>query len=301
MVKAGMTETIRRVTDMSPPATSETATEPAAVDFDALVQGTRKAPRPSQRSSGEVLKVLLGISIGLTVIVLLVIGAEFWLRYWIGGQVRHVVAEPLVVPEDSVSVELGPDLAVVQYLNRDFRTVTANVAGVSLGEAKGSALVTIQDLPTDLTLSVRSYSVAITLPSDQLAALASQSTGMTPTSLTTTTGGVQIQTNLDLGLVGSYDSAVVLRPTVGPGSIAFDPTQVTINGSTIDVEQVRDTPIIGEFLAPLLAAKEVCIGDDLASQLQLSGAATSDAGLVITERADEIVLDDTLATRGVCS
>ncbi len=268
--------------------------------IDDIIRPPSARPRIERPSAGGPIRIILWVLVPLVVIVLAVMGAELWARATVGGEIRDALAGGFSVEPEAVSVDLGGDLAIVQFLNGWYPRVTANVHGVDLGGAVGDASVVLTGVPVDRSLPIEGAEATVTVPAGSLGDLISDVTGLTPDRVTIGDGLVNIDTTLDLGIVGKFPVAVALQPSAGPASVTLAPVTLEINGVTVQAADIRALPILGEFIAPSIQSREHCVADRLSSQLQVGRFVGVDGAVALDLHGAAVVVDDTFSRPGLC-
>jgi len=272
--------------------------------FDDLIAPTparsRPSPRKGEGGAGRAIRIVLAVLIPLVIVVAAIAGGEIWARAAVGGEIRAALADGFHVEPDAVNVDLGGDLALIQLVNQSFAKVTADVRGADLGDASGDVHVTITGLPLDRSLPVGALGATVTIPQDSIAALVTDTTSLVPESVTIAPGVVTVAATLDLGIVGQFPVSVDLSPSAGPGSISLAPVALEINGTSVPAADIRSLPILGEFIAPMIASREYCIADRIPQGLTVDRLEATDGALVVDLSGTGVVVDETLGRAGVC-
>ncbi len=242
--------------------------------IDDIIRPPSARPRIERPSAGGPIRIILWVLVPLVVIVLAVMGAELWARATVGGEIRDALAGGFSVEPEAVSVDLGG--------------------------AVGDASVVLTGVPVDRSLPIEGAEATVTVPAGSLGDLISDVTGLTPDRVTIGDGLVNIDTTLDLGIVGKFPVAVALQPSAGPASVTLAPVTLEINGVTVQAADIRALPILGEFIAPSIQSREHCVADRLSSQLQVGRFVGVDGAVALDLHGAAVVVDDTFSRPGLC-
>ena len=244
-------------------------------------------PKKKRRWVGPV--IVLVVLIGLVVAAFFV--AEKLARDAAGGVIARPIQNALS-STSKVHVDLGPGLFLVQAASGSLDNVTISTDGLPVGEGTASLVLDTRGLPLDTGGTVDAVHATLSLD-----ATAMQS--VVPAGSTVTFSGSQFVVTAQADL-GGVPAPVVLTvtPTAAEGVVSLEVTGVTVNGTEVAVEDVRNGAY-GPAAAALVAPAPLCVSPYLPAALTLSGAKVVGQSLVLEFDGSAVKLGS-LSTKGTC-
>ncbi len=244
-------------------------------------------PKKKRRWVGPV--VVLAVLIGLVVAAFFV--AEKLARDAAGGVIARPVANALG-STSPVDVDLGPGLFLLQAVGGSLDQVTISTDGLPVGEGSAGLELIAEGLPLDMGGTADSVTATLTLD-----AIALQSVVPAGSTVSFTDGAFVVASQADLGGTPTPIELTVV-PTAADGVIALETTAVAVNGSPVDLEDVRNGSY-GPTAAALIAPAPLCVNSYLPAALLLSSAAVKGDSLVLGFSGTAVKLSG-LSTKGTC-
>lgn len=233
--------------------------------------------------------IVLSVLIGLVVAAFFV--AEKLARDAAGGVISQPIRNALGT-SGPVDVDLGSGLFLLQAAGGSLDEVTITTGGLPVGEGSADLLLVAQGLPLDTAGTADSITASLTLD-----ATAMQSVVAEGSTVTFVPGAFVVESTADFGGVPT-PVALTVVPSAAEGVIALEVTAVAVNGSPVDLEDVRNGSY-GPTGAALLTPAPLCVNAYLPAALVLSSAAVKGDSLVLGFAGANVKIN-ALSTKGVC-
>ncbi len=237
----------------------------------------------------------VGPVIVLVVLIALVVAAFFVTEKLARDAAGGVISKPIrsaLGSTSPVSVDLGPGLFLLQAASGSLDRVTVSTSGLPVGEGSGDLELVAQGLPLDTAGTADSITATVTLDATAL-----QSVVPAGGTVSFSDGSFIVATQADFGGVPTPVELTVV-PTAADGVIALETTAVAVNGSPVDLEDVRNGSY-GPTGAALVAPAPLCVSTYLPAALTLSSARVEGDSLVLGFAGTAVKLS-ALSTKGEC-
>ena len=244
-------------------------------------------PKKKRRWVGPV--VVLAVLIGLVVAAFFV--AEKLARDAAGGVIAPQVRNALG-STSKVDVDLGPGLFLLQAAGGSLDRVTISTEGLPVGEGSGDLELIARGLPLDIAGTADAIDATLTLDASAL-----QSVVPAGSTVSFVDGAFVVATQADFGGVPTPVELTVV-PTAAEGVIALETTAVAVNGSPVNLEDVRNGSY-GPTGAALVAPAPLCVNTYLPAALALTSTEVAGDSLVLHFTGSAVKLN-ALSTKGTC-
>ncbi|MCU1544370.1 MAG: hypothetical protein JWM50_2235 [Microbacteriaceae bacterium] len=212
-----------------------------------------------------------------------------------GDVVRTGVTTALKLPEgQEVDVDLGGGLLVFQAITGSIDDVRVSIPDVAFGEAVGTLVLRVSDVPLDPRKAVGTLDADMRLDGPNMLLLSGYLSAAPLTSVTLADSAMTIGADL-----AGVPTTLVLTPSVTDlGQVVFTPGAATAGGAPASVEELVAGPL-GPVAAPLLTSQPLCVAQFLPDALTVSQARVDGPDFVVTATGTDVTLS-ALATKGNC-
>lgn len=187
----------------------------------------------------------------------------------------------------------------IQLLDGRIDSVDVSDPGLTLGPLTGDAVIHAEGVPLDPNAPTRTLRISFAIDQQHLDALATafgqgyvDSVALQQPDVVTSGRISAFGTSFRLG--------ITLRPGASEGRLAFTPTGLVVNGQTITLDQLRQSPLLAGVASELSRQQTVCISDHLPKAVTITSVDVRGGELVATATADGVVLSQ-LGIKGTCS
>jgi len=229
-------------------------------------------PAPARPRRRTALWVVLG-ALG---VLLVVAGVLVWL--WVSGRA------PVPGLDDAVRAEA---------VSRVQQEVAAR-----LGIEPEDVLVDLGEAPILPQLERRvidEASMTISVPAERAVPLIAAAAGLDPATLALGEGTVRLQTELD-AVITKIVLGIGFAPSIEAGELRLTPEEFVLGGNPISLDALRDVPVVGEWVAPLLEPRAFCIASSIPAALELAAVEVTPARLELRVEGHDIPLDEAAIT-----
>ena len=208
--------------------------------------------------------------------------------------VRSGVTNALELPEGTeVDVDLGGGVLIFQAVTGSIDEVVVRVPNVTLAEAAGTLVLTLNGVALDPNRAVENVAAAIELDAANTGLLGARLSQAPFTSLVLADQLITIGADL-----GGNAVTASLTPAVAEGVVSFAPAGLTVGGVPATVEEVLAGPL-APAAGPLLTSQPFCVADYLPQSLDVSSAAVVGDRFVLTATGTGVRLSS-LGANGAC-
>jgi hypothetical protein len=239
---------------------------------------------------------------GVVLVVLLVAGyvvAENVARDYARTMIHDELASALALDADHpMDIDLGGGSFVLQAATGSIDAVEIGIDDVPLGDIEGSLELSATGIPLDQSRPLEALTARARIDPQNVQKLRSYLSGIDLESITLGDGTIDVATTLDAGFFSVPVSAGII-PAVVDGELEFSAGSITINGSEIALDDLRDGPL-GSIAGELLPTQSFCVAQYLPASLVLTGVDVNAERLELAITGDGVVLG-ALDTPGTCA
>lgn len=233
------------------------------------------APKPPRR------RWVLWLVLGLIALALVVAAIFVWM--WASGRA------PVPVLDDAARAEATQRVQqeVANRLGIEPSDVT-----VDLGEAP--------ILPQLERRLIDEATIVVRLPADRAVPLIADSIGLDRNSLALGDGTLRLQLEID-AVITKLSLGIGFAVSAADGDLLFAPAEFVLAGNPIPLQDLLKTPVIGDWVAPLVEQRTFCVANLLPASLELADVQVTPKQLELTVTGEDIPLDEAaLSTTGTC-
>jgi len=256
------------------------------------------APRKKRRRG------IVALVVVVVVLVLLVVAffiADAYAKKYAEGYVKERIIEVLKLdPATPITVDLGTGSILLQAVGGAIHNVDVTVKKVDFGALSGSATITATEVPLDGAKPLKTLDIQLTIPQDNVRALASSLSGSQLKQIDVGNGVIRIGTEFTV-IFFTVPVSVDLVPSAKDGGISFDPKTVKVGDQEISVADLRANPEFSALAGDLLKSQTVCVASYLPTALKIDDVHVSHSDLVVGIKGDGVALGGSdLSTLGTC-
>ncbi|WP_341952379.1 DUF2993 domain-containing protein [Salinibacterium sp. TMP30] len=216
--------------------------------------------------------------------------------------VRDEIATSLGVDSaDGVAVDLGSGSLVLQALTGGIDVVTVDLDRVEVNGLEASAHVVATEVPLLASVPLKTFSMEVSIPSDEINKLAGTLSGLELDSIELKDSAIRVSTIFQLLFI-RIPVALDLLPVAAGDSVAFEPQSVVLGDQKISVADLRNNALVSGLAGDLLNSQKFCVASSMPAALTIDSVAVEGSDLVIELSADDIALGgDQWQQYGECS
>jgi hypothetical protein len=245
----------------------------------------------------------IGPVIGLLIFFGLIAGAgilaDSQLRTFATGAVTAPLAGALGVDQSAVSVDFGPGLLITQLPSGKLETVTVDVAGMPVGPASPSLLMTATGVPLSTSSTISRVVAELRFSSADMQPLATAIGGDAATGIALADGAIEITS--EQKIAGAKVPIVVrFAPAIDAGVLRLTVVGLVVDGDELDLDKVSAGKF-GPAASALIDESELCIAELLPEVLVPTAAVVDGETLVVTIQGNGVsTTGSNLSKKGSC-
>ena len=277
---------------------SDPPTQPLPVTGPLIAPKPEKAPRTRKRRIWPFVTIAI-------VLVVLIVGffvADAAAKSYAQNRIRSELVSSLGLPAGTeVDVKVGGGSVLIQALSGKLQDVDVAIPKLAFGTLVGSATLHATQVPLDQSQPLDRLAITYTVSEKNVAALATQLSGVKLDSIALTNKQIQAAATLKVLFV-TVPVGLGLSPSAQNGRLAFTPTSITVSGQTFTAEQLLANPIFGSIARTLLQQQSLCVAQYLPKALTLSSAKVVGTNMVLGFSGNGAVIGGRdFSTKGSCS
>ncbi|MET0990588.1 MAG: DUF2993 domain-containing protein [Glaciihabitans sp.] len=231
----------------------------------------------------------------ITLVVLAIVVVVAWFvvdnlaREWAKNYIRETITTSFDLPADQpMQITIGPGSLIAQAIGGSIDSVDVALDDVPLGDLNGDITLALTGIPLDETQPVDTLRVGLTVDEENVQKL---STYLSDADLTQITlEGDEIAVGTSFNLFGAdVPISLTLAPSAVDGSLAFAPSTISVNDTTISLTELRDGPF-GGFAGDLLDSRTFCVAEYLPKAITLTDVSVEGDTLVLAAEGDNEAL-----------
>jgi hypothetical protein len=239
------------------------------------------------------------------VLVVLVVGffvADAAVKSYAQTRIRSELVSSLGLPAGTeVDVKVGGGSVLLQALSGTLADIDVAIPKLAFGTLVGSATLHATQVPLDQSRPLDKLAISYTVSEKNVAALATQLSGVTLDSVALKNQQIQATATLSVLFV-TVRVGLGLTPSAQNGRLDFTPASITVSGQTFTAAQLLANPVFGSIARTLLQQQSLCVAQYLPKALTLASAKVVGTNMVLGFSGDGAVIGGTdFSTKGSCS
>lgn len=266
------------------------------LDPDYVPPAQKAPPRKKRRLRGWLIALLV---IAVLIVVAWIVGDNL-ARDYAKSYIRTQIITTFDLPADqAMDIEIGPGSLIAQAIRGSIDSVDVDLADVPLGDIQGDVTLALTGIPLTATEPVDTLRVKLAVDEANVQNLSSYLSD--EDNITIGLEPDQIMIGTTFSLLGTpFPVSVGLVPSAVDGGVSFDPTEFSVNDTTVSLSDLKDGPL-GGLAGGLLDSQTYCIAEYLPAAIVLTDVSVTDDDLVLSASGDGVALGGPdMSTLGTC-